>query len=157
MDATWVVVADSSRARFFVLGQQNQLGELQDLVNPAGHANDNALNSDESGRFGGGMRSGTQAGTQAHTTEPRVTPVEHENERFARHIAQLLLQGLQQQRYSKLCLVAAPKFLGQLRHSLDTQVEKHVRHALARDVASMNVPQLETYLRQTLDKPAAAN
>ena len=23
MDATWVVVADSSRARFFVLGQQN--------------------------------------------------------------------------------------------------------------------------------------
>ncbi|MGK5074150.1 host attachment protein [Janthinobacterium sp. ZB1P44] len=35
--------------------------------------------------------------------------------RRARHIAQLLQQGLQQRRYNKLCLVAAPKFLGRLR------------------------------------------
>ncbi|WFR81026.1 host attachment protein [Janthinobacterium rivuli] len=46
MDVTWVLVADSSRARLFALGQQNQLGELQDFVNPAGRDNDNALNSD---------------------------------------------------------------------------------------------------------------
>ena len=84
--------------------------------------------------------------------EPQVTPVEHANAQFARHIAQVLQQGLQQQRYNKLCLVAAPKFLGQLRLSLDTQVEKRLSHALARDVASMNVPQLEAYLQQALDR-----
>ncbi|KKO62295.1 Protein required for attachment to host cell [Janthinobacterium sp. KBS0711] len=157
MDVTWVVVADSSRARLFALGQQNQLGELQDFVNPAGRETENALNSDASGRFGSGMRAGTQAGTQAHTTEPRVAPVEHANEQFARQIAQVLQQGLQQRRYSKLCLVAAPKFLGQLRLSLDAQVEKRLNHALARDVASMNVPQLEAYLQQALDRDGGDN
>lgn len=157
MDITWVVVADSSRARLFVLGQKNQLGELQDFVNPAGRENDNALSSDASGRFGNGMHAGTQAGTQGHTAEPHMTPVEHANAQFARHIAQVLQQGLQQRRYSKLCLVAAPKFLGQLRHSLDAQVEKRLSHALARDVASMNVPQLEAYLQQALDRGGGAS
>ena len=156
MDVTWVVVADSSRARLFALGQQNQLGELQDFTNPAGRENDKALNSDESGCFGGGMHTGSQAGTQAHTTEPRQTPVEHENEKFARHIAQVLQQGLQQHRYSKLCLVAAPKFLGQLRQCLHTQVEKRLSHTLAKDVVSMNVPQLEAYLQEALDKRGGA-
>ncbi|WP_215405522.1 host attachment protein [Janthinobacterium sp. JC611] len=152
MDVTWVVVADSSRARLFTLGRQNQLGELQDFVNPAGRDSDRALSSDASGRFGNGMRAGAQAGGQAHTAEPHVTPVEHANEQFARYIAQVLQQGLQQQRYNKLCLVAAPKFLGQLRLSLDSQVEKRLSHTLARDIASMNVPQLEAYLRQARDR-----
>ena len=63
MDVTWVVVADSSRARLFALGQQNQLGELQDFINPAGRETENALNSDASGRFGSGL----------HDTRPEPT------------------------------------------------------------------------------------
>lgn len=68
----------------------------------------------------------------------------------------MLQQGLQQRRYNKLCLVAAPKFLGRLRQSLDAQVEKRLSHALVREVASMTVPQLEACLQQALDRSGGA-
>jgi protein required for attachment to host cells len=157
MGVTWVIVADSSRARLFELGPHNGLSELQDFSKPEGREKNSELHSDVDGHFGGAMRTGTQAGTQAHTSEPQRMPAAQANDMFARQLANLLRQGLHQQRYSSLLLVAAPKFLGQLRPCLDTQVEKCITHGLPNNIASMPVQQLEAYLQQAVAKPAGAD
>jgi protein required for attachment to host cells len=146
MQTTWIVVADSSRARIFELQEQEpQLHEIEDMVNPAGRSNSNDLRSDERGRFyGKGERN------QAHTADPAVTPVEHENELFAHSVAQRLEQARNEHCYSQLSLLAAPKFLGLLRANLSKEAQQLVCQELAKDVSGMNSPQLEEYLKQNL-------
>jgi protein required for attachment to host cells len=146
MQTTWIVVADSSRARIFEMqaGQQH-LREIADLVNPAGRADDNELRTDERGRFyGKGERN------QAHTADPAVFPVEHENELFSRTVTHYLEEGRNQHRYSQLYLIAAPKFLGLIRSNLDKEVQKMVKEELPKDISTYTVQQIEEYIKQKI-------
>ena len=143
MDTTWIVVADSSRARIFErIERQRHLREVDDFVNPAGRADATDLHSDERGRFyGKGER------YQGHTAEPAVGPVQHENEVFARDVAQHLTKALGEHRYQRLYLLAAPKFLGLLRGNLHKDVQKVVEEELAKDISGLSLHQVEAYLR----------
>lgn len=54
MATTWIVAADDSRARVLqVTDQERHLTEIQDLVNPAGRAQDRDLETDAEPRFNG--------------------------------------------------------------------------------------------------------
>lgn len=145
MQTTWIVVADSSRARIFeLLEQESQLHEIEDMVNPAGRSQSHELGSDESGRFYG------KAGTQGNTSDPAVFPAEHQNQLFAHSVAQRLEQARNEHCYSQLSLLAAPQFLGLLRANLSKEAQQMVCQELAKDVSGMNSPQLEAYLKQNL-------
>ncbi|HEU4922227.1 MAG TPA: host attachment protein, partial [Burkholderiales bacterium] len=52
MATTWIVAADDSRARVLqVTDRERHLTEIQDLVNPAGRAQDRELQTDAEPRF----------------------------------------------------------------------------------------------------------
>lgn len=150
MELTWIVVADSSHARIFQLRDgQLPAEEIEDLANPLGRADNKQVASDGHGQF---------AGPDGHgNTAPRVEePVQHEVRQFAREIARQLDTAAARQRFQHLALVAAPRFLGLLRDSLDKQTRKLVTAEVAKNVAALPRSELDSCL-QALARPRPAH
>ncbi|MGE5525842.1 MAG: host attachment protein [Rhodospirillaceae bacterium] len=146
MPKTWIVVADNARARIFeVVDRKETLHELDDLVNPSGRLHDSELRTDNTGRyFGKGER------MQGHAARPRTEPGEHEAELFAKTVAHYLEQARVEHRFERLCLIAAPKFLGVLRQNLTKDARELVFEELDKDVSWLEGPQLQDYVRDKL-------
>ncbi len=145
MNATWIVSANASRARFF--SQQNltePLEEIEDMVNE--EARLRMLENTESDKRG--PTSATKsihnvgAATPNKMYEPPQTPDKHSAELFARDIASYLLQGYQEGRFQQLSLVVSPQFLGMLRKLLDPQLESVVRLEINKDYTHFSPQQL---------------
>src|SRR5207247_2112659 len=86
MQRTWILAADSSRARIFeALGSSPNFREIDDLANPPGRANNRELRTDAHGRY-----SGKGQGHHGHVTSPPVDAVEHETELFSKMLGHYL-------------------------------------------------------------------
>ncbi|MBA4142386.1 MAG: host attachment protein [Nitrosospira sp.] len=147
MGTTWILIADSSRARIFEKkGREKNLQEIEDFVNPAGRAASNELRTDERGRFYG---RGEQY--HGHTADPSVFPVEHENEMFSHTVTKYLDDARKTQRYEHLYLIAAPKFLGLIRGNLGEEVKKMVEGELHKDISTLKSREIEAYVNEEID------
>lgn len=143
MQTTWIVAADSSRARIFeVQGAQDHLREIEDFANPAGRANDRELETDARGRYYG---KGERA--QGHTAEPSVDAVEHETDLFSKQVSAYLDQARVEHRYDKLCLIAFPKFLGLMRRNLSKEAQQMVEDEVPKDISMLDARDIEAYFR----------
>jgi protein required for attachment to host cells len=147
MATIWILIAGSSRARIFEKKEsEKHLREVEDFVNAAGRFEDNELRTDERGRFyGKGERE------QGHTGQPAVSPAEHESEIFSHTLANYLNDARNHGRYSRLYLIAGPKFLGLLHGSLKEEVRELIVDELAKDISTMGTREMENYLRGKLD------
>ena len=145
MKTIWVLVADSSRAKIFeAQGAMRDVHEIETFSNPEGRAHNRDLKTDGSGRyFGKGEHS------QGHTAAPQVEPAEHEAELFAKRMAEHLEKARVDHRFDRLHLIAAPKFLGQMRRHLGKEVESLVDAAVAKDVAWFDAKSIADYIRDT--------
>jgi protein required for attachment to host cells len=139
MTTTWIVAADSSRARILQVAGRRQLVEVENLMNPEGRLHNREINTDAKGRFAGPDRPG------GHSSDDEERTVEHYNELFAKRVAGYLGKARNDQRYERLILVAAPKILGQLRKELGKEVEKLVVDQLDKDLAWFNAREIEQY------------
>ena len=122
MANTWIVAADSSRARFLQVAGRKRLVELESLLNPEARVD------------------GRDLMTDAH---PRLQ--EHATDLFAKRVGAYLERARTDHRYDELVLVAPPKFLGVLRRSLDRQVAKRVVEVLPKDLSLLKERELERY------------
>jgi protein required for attachment to host cells len=146
MQTTWIVAADSSRARIFEThGMREHLREIEDFVNPAGRAGDLDLTSDLRGRFYG--RGGS---FQSNTGEPSVDPVEHKTELFSKQVSEYLDKARTENRFDTLCLIAFPKFLGMMRQNLSKEVQKLVKDEVPKDISGLDAREIEEYYRNKL-------
>lgn len=110
---TWVVVAESSRARIFaVTGPRKGLEEIAALAQPAARLKEGDLVSDAPGR------SFDSGGQGRHAMGNASEHKHHEAESFARSIAGQLDTARQSREFAQLILVAPPHFLGLLRRYL---------------------------------------
>ncbi|MCG6936142.1 MAG: host attachment protein [Proteobacteria bacterium] len=113
MKSTWILVADSSRARIFTTDTRSgPLQELETLAHPEGREHEQNMTSDLPGRDSSRM------GGERHSFQDETDPKEYESNEFARHIAQHLDSARKAGDYDQLIIVAAPKFLGSLRSNL---------------------------------------
>ena len=80
--------------------------------------------------------------------QPNQTPIEHQAELFARHVADYLLQAHAANRYEKLILAAGPEFLGLLRKLLDKQVSGAITQELNKDYTQVAPHDLLAQLKQ---------
>ena len=125
MAITWIVAADSARARVLqVADREKRLAEIEDLLNPEGKLHEGDLVSD------------TEEPSDAH---------EHSVDLFSKRVGEYLEKARTQHRYDKLYLVAPPKFLGRLRRNLGKEVEKLVADELDKDLYRANARELEAY------------
>lgn len=131
-DTSWIVVANSSRARLFehAGGAGEGLVLLREFEHPESRAKGGDLVSD---------RPGHTATDQGRRTalDPDTEPKRVAQEQFARELGHALEQGRVQNRYSGVVLVASAPFLGVLRSQLPERVRGHVREAIDKDYTAL--------------------
>jgi protein required for attachment to host cells len=145
---TWIVAADSSRARIFeVADPGRRLKEIEEFNHPEGRANNREINSDPDGRF-----HARGSGPAGHTTGHKEAPVDHENELFSKKVARYLDKARNQHRYDKLYLIAPPEFLGLMRENLSKEVRKLTAEEINKDLSWFATREIERYVKP-LSKP----
>ena len=128
MEPTWILVADSGRARLFEVDRpRGPLAETAGFVNPADRLREQDLETDAPGRGagngGGRFSMRHEEGAKAH----------HANQ-FAKELAQVLNKGRVAGKFARLYVMAAPNFLGALRGVLDSATAGCVVASFAKDV-----------------------
>ena len=136
MASTWILVADSSRARIFELQGNAVLAQIKHFTHDAVQQPSQALKSDAEGQFFG-------SGANGGTAEPAVTPKMHEAALFAEEVNRYLADGRNQQRFTELHVIAQPRFLGLLRDKLDEQVKKLVVEEVPKDLTKASQEEIQ--------------
>lgn len=128
MGVTWVLVADSSRARIFSKEGRGPLREEAGFIHPEARLHDQELTSDLPGSASSGI------GGERHGVGERVPPKRHEAITFSKQVAGHLEAARNQGRFHKLLVVAPPAFLGMLREqfsqALSVLVSKEINKNL---------------------------
>jgi len=141
MSNMWILVAHRSGARLFEnKGPGMALELIQDIPHPEGRLKNQELGSDKHGR------AFDRQGQGRHAYEKEHSPSAHLAEQFAKHLSKLLDQGRIEHRYSKLVLVAEPRFLGNLRAALTPQTAVLISAALDKDLGEIKERDLPAHL-----------
>jgi len=143
-DSTWVMVANSSRARLFERrAAGSDLALVREFEHPESRAKGGDLVSD---------RPGHTATDQGRRTalDPDTEPKRIAQEQFARELGHALEQGRVQNRYGGVVLVASAPFLGILRAQLPEGVRAQVREAIDKDYTALAERELAAQLSVSL-------
>jgi protein required for attachment to host cells len=129
MSTNWLLVANRTGARLFEnQGAGRGLTKVQEFSHPEGRLKDQDLVSDDKGRVH------DRAGQGSHKEEPPESPSDHEDRHFAHDLAKTLSHGLDDHRFTRLFIVAEPKFLGDLKHALDKKTASVLEGTLGKDL-----------------------
>ena len=123
MTTTWIVVAESSRAR--ILSTHSAVEPLEEvalLEHPEARMHEQDLTSDGAGRRF------ANAGTRRHGMSDAVRWKDEHAGKFAREVGQHLEHARNEHEFDRLILAAPPKFLGLLRGELAPGTEAAVAH-----------------------------
>lgn len=147
MKNTWVVVADSSRARIFMAkNATGELDEIETLANPEARLHEIDMTSDLPGR------TFDSAGKGRHILEKNTEPKQQKIVDFAKQIDQLLEKARTKKRFSQLILVAAPAFLGILRNQLSSPTSRLVAYELDKNLTQLSSDDIRKHLPERLPK-----
>jgi protein required for attachment to host cells len=135
---TWILVADGSRANLFSRHSDGQLEKLEGWDNPEGRLAGSESQTDDLGS----ARPGS-------SMTPPTDPKRHSQEVFARQLAAVLKERCTG--FTRLLVVAAPKFLGDLRQQLDESVRKKVAAEFAKDLTQLSAHELAPHLDKLME------
>ncbi len=145
MSTTWVLVADTSRARIFqAKGPLGPLHEIETLLHPESRLHARDLTSDLPGR------SFDSHGQGRHSMEMDVDPKQHETLIFVKQISDRLDSAKEGGEFEQLILVAPPALLGLLRKQLDSGIMQRVVHQLDKNIAQFRVEEIRQHLPEKL-------
>jgi protein required for attachment to host cells len=113
MSITWVVVADNTVAKFFVLGQiKGELVFLKEIENPEGRSKAGETGYDKPGQFDDPMHGHSES---FEHTDPKAV----ELDQFAHKIAKTIESGRVNHSFTRLVLIMGPHFHGVLAKALN--------------------------------------
>ena len=139
---TWILVADSARARIFEWSEPSApLTEITDLTNPQGRLKEQALSSDRPG-----VASSAHGSNSGHPMQASHSGHDKSESVFAGQIDATLVAALDAGRYKQLMLFAAPHFLGSLRSQLTPRVAKTVVESNPLDLTREDVSAIKSRL-----------
>ncbi|MGZ5619406.1 MAG: host attachment protein [Methylobacter sp.] len=144
MKLTWIVVADSTRARIFTTDTpSSSLEEIEDFSHSIGRLHDREITSGLPGKI-------KSSGAGGHTFEQPTDPKKHEADVFAHRIARHLEDAHNANRFEQLLIIAGPAFLGLLRNQLPEQIKKLVRFELDKEITALSAADIRQHLPQYL-------
>ena len=154
---TWVLIADSSRARLYSVPQRGKPWTLlNEYTHDLSRVSQGGLTTDQPGRsHGSGIGKGARS-----AMESKSSPKEVEVGHFVHELAEVLHHGHGQQAYARIVLVAPPQFLGLLRKGLNDTVSKMIVASLDKDYLHLPERELHAHLdvllqpADAVDKPA---
>ena len=145
MKPTWILVADSSRARIFTTKTPSApLQEIETLAHPESRVHEQQITSDLPGRHQ------NDTGIGAHGYQDEIEPKEQEVIAFARQIAKHLEQARNNNKFKQLIVVAAPAFLGTLRTQLSEQTKNLVKIELDKNLTQHSAEEIRGHLPEYL-------
>ena len=138
MSKTWVVVAESSRAKIFEVEKnesKKSLKELKDFSHSISRSHKQQL-------------SGNQQKESRHSqlTSLHDTHKEHERTEFARTIGEHLNSARNKGQFTKLILISPPKFLGDLRKNLGNETSKYVVSEIDKNLVRHNIKEIQAHM-----------
>lgn len=141
MKSTWILIADSSRARIFSADSAfSPLVEIEDMLHLEGQLHDREITSDLPGKIKG------DGGIGGHAFEQPTDPKQHEADNFAHRIALFLEEARNLNKFDHLMIVAAPSFLGLLRSRLPEKLRKKVCFELDKNITGLAANDIRQYL-----------
>jgi len=144
MKLTWILVADTTRARIFTADTPSSpLEEIEDLSHSKSRLHDREITSDLPGKI-------KSVGGGGHAYEQPTDPKKYEAEEFAHSIAQHLEDAHNEGRFEQLLIIAGPTFLGLLRNNLPDQIKKLVRFELDKEITTLSAADIRQHLPQYL-------
>ncbi|MEN8131101.1 MAG: host attachment protein [Pseudomonadota bacterium] len=145
MNTTWVLVADSSRARIFTAASAiASLQEIETLAHPEGRLHEQDITSDLPGR------SFDSHGQGRHAMGAKVEPKQQEQITFARRICDRIDMARDQGDYNQLILVTTPALLGLLRKQMSSDTAKRVTHEVVKNITRLSAEQIRQHLPERL-------
>ncbi|MFU8789040.1 MAG: host attachment protein [Methylobacter sp.] len=144
MKLTWILIADSTRARIFTADSSAaSLEEIEGFSHTESRLHDREITSDLPGRNQG-------VGKAGHAFEQATDPKKHEADSFAHSLARHLDEACNENRFEQLLIVAGPAFLGLLRSHLSENVKKRVRFELDKELTLLSADDIRQHLPQYL-------
>lgn len=148
MTRTWVLIADSHRARVFERqASQHALVELADFVYPRTHAMGDGHEGAGNGERSKGHGRTGHAGTQF---EPQTDLQSKERRVFSQLLAAHLNDGVASQQCNALVLIAPGPMLGELRPRLSPSAGNALRHTVVSDLTHFEGRELEERVDKVL-------
>jgi protein required for attachment to host cells len=145
MENTWVVVAESTRARIFTVDTPSApLVEVETLVHPEGRLHEQEMTSDLPGS------DANSSGSGRHGYQDETEPKKQEAINFARQVADRLDKARTGGEMQRVIVVAAPAFLGILRDQLNDQTGKLVSHEIAKNLGQHTPEDIRSHLPEHL-------
>lgn len=138
--STWVMVANSTIARFFEVEKDGSLKEIESFVHPESRLHARDLVSDKTGR------SYESATVARHAIEPRTTPKENEEDQFAKQVSEHLHTAHQKGKFKRLYIAASPHFLGLLRQAMPSSITQSLTAEIDKDITHMNPLEVRKHL-----------
>jgi len=149
MNATWILVADSSRAKIFIAETSTSpLEEIEALDHPEGRQHEQLLTSDLPGRNAGSASS-------RHALDDETPPKQQEAIGFAKKITKRLDEARKDHLYGRLIIVAAPAFLGLLRENINADIKKIVTWELDKNLTNESKDTIREHLPKVLPSISA--
>lgn len=147
-----VFVADTRQAKVFELSEPGALPRsLETIANPFTAHHDRDLGADAPGtvmtRSG---QNGSGAGVRRTALQGRRSHKQHAVSQFARQIADRVTAAANNHHGGGVVLVAAPRFLSELRSHLPKSTLQRVVRELPRDLVGLPVPALQQRLAAAL-------
>ncbi len=138
---TWVVVAESSRAKIFELeSKQKPLKELQGFAHTPSRLHEQDLTSDLPGR------THDSHGHGSHKMGNQSAIKDHESIEFAKtiggHLDAARIKGL----FTKLIIMSPPAFLGHLRKQLSAETIKHVVREIDKNLVRHDTKDIQAHI-----------
>ncbi len=136
---TWILVADGARADVYLnTGVGKGLEHQQKFESSRAFSREIA--SDKPGRGAGAGGS--------HAFEPRVTPHDENEQKFAEQLASYL--GESSASYDRLVLACTPVFLGMIRKLLNKNVSEKISGEINKDLTKLSKAELAEHLEEVL-------
>ncbi|MDP1528007.1 host attachment protein [Rhodoferax sp.] len=151
MEKTWILIANSERARCFERQpSDHSLTELTDFVFPHASLGGQAGGSDLTGAAGKGHGRTGHAGTQF---EPKTQVDDKARTNFARQLADYLNDAVAGKRCSSIVLIASSKVLGEIKPLLNLAASNALAHSIASDLTQFAGPELRKHVDRALELP----
>lgn len=136
MSKTWVVVAESSRAKIFELEKRNApLKEIQGFAHTPSRLHQKELTADLPGRTPG-----------RHKLIQQTTTKENACNEFARSIRNHLDAARNKGQFNKLIIISPPSFLGRLRKHLGSSMNKCVISEVDKNLVRHSTSDIQAHI-----------
>ena len=142
---SWIVVADETRGRIFnARDRTGGIAEIKTLIHPESRVPEKSLATHTTGT------DQTQNGREHHGLNEQGKLKDYQALLFAKEIAGVLEAARHKNRFARLIIVAAPRFLGALRKELSVSLSRLVAFELDQDLTKHSTEDVRSHLPEHL-------